>query len=275
MKTARRKPSAQCRSRVPVAARINFSPVRFRSLLRGGVAITALLAAASSAGAANINWGGTTGQWGTAAGWSPKQIPTAADTVNISSGSVGFGNTFAVGTVNLSGGVLNGAAKGTLNVSTLDVSGGELSVAAPGPLGFSGTVNVSTLLNITGGTLNGGGFLNVGSGGTVTQSAGQVTQLVIGTPSYTQSGGSMGGVLTTGTYALTDASATSTGGTINASTLFNLGPASGTATVDAQLSGTGNLVKRAVRSPSTARLRLPGARRCCCRPTPMRPRREP
>jgi autotransporter-associated beta strand protein len=242
MKIAGRKPSAQCRCHFAVAERAGFSAVRFRSLLRGGVAVAALLAAAGGARAANISWTGGNGQWGTL-GWSLPRIPTASDTVNISSGSVGFGSTFSAGTVNLSGGVLKGAVKGNLNVSTLNVSGGELTVAAPGAMGFFGTVNVSTLLNITGGTLDAGGFLNVGGSGTITQSAGQVTQLVIGTPSYTQSGGSMGGVLTTGTYALTGASATSTGGTINASSQFNLGPASGTATVDALLSGTGNLVK--------------------------------
>ena len=122
-----------------------------------------------------------------------------------------------------------------------------------------GTVHVSTLLNITSGWLASDGNIVVGDDGTVTQSGGEVIELHISTPSYTQSGGnntafvttdvydhaggSMGGILTTGTYNLTDATATSTGGTIDASVLFALSPASDTATVDAYLTGTGDLVK--------------------------------
>lgn len=94
---------------------------------------------------------------------------------------------------------------------------------------------------ITGGAASGFGILNASN--SISQSGGDVSQLTINTPSYTHSGGTLGAIVTTDTYELTSAAASSTGATIVAAGAFHLRPDSGTAIVDARLSGTGDLVK--------------------------------
>lgn len=68
---------------------------------------------------------------------------------------------------------------------------------------------------------------------------------ISGLTSYTQSGGSLSGSVSTIAYSLTDIAATSKGGTINASGLFDLNVALTTlpTIVEARLTGTGKLVK--------------------------------
>jgi len=122
----------------------------------------------------------------------------------------------------------------TINTPSYYLSGGTLA----------STVDFGELFALSGsGTVEGAAVLNGADGSTMEQSGGIMDGTVSGIASYTQSGGSLGGIVTTGTYDLTDASATSTGGTIDASNLFALEPADGTATVDARLTGTGQLVK--------------------------------
>jgi autotransporter-associated beta strand protein len=123
----------------------------------------------------------------------------------------------------------------TINTPSYALSGGTLAA----PVNFT---NLFSLSNT--GTVESAAKLT-GSDNTsaMTQSGGIMNGTVTGIASYTQSGGSLGGSVTTGTYDLKDATATSTGGTITASDIFALEPDSGTAIVDARLSGTGALVK--------------------------------
>ncbi|MFI5409319.1 autotransporter domain-containing protein [Kaistia sp. UC242_56] len=89
----------------------------------------------------------------------------------------------------------------------------------------------------------GDGFENVTIGSTLLQSGGVFDYDGVVVPTFTQSGGLFSGSIRAATYNQTDAAATSDGGTINASSAFNLEPADGTAVVAATLAGTGNLVK--------------------------------
>jgi uncharacterized protein with beta-barrel porin domain len=165
------------------------------------------------------------------------------------------------GTLEMSGGTVAGInAAGVLNITNeVDQSGGVVSqVTSKGAVSLV-TINTPTY-NLSGGTLaaivNFSTFnlsasgtvasqaqLTGTAGATMTQSGGSMNGTVTGLTSYTHSGGNLGGTVSTGTYDLTNAAATSTGGSINASNSFTLEPASGVAVVGANLSGTGNLVK--------------------------------
>src|SRR5690606_14061798 len=61
--------------------------------------------------------------------------------------------------------------------------------------------------------------------------------------SYTQSGGTFTGAIGVETYTLTGDGTAVVGGAITASEAFNLGPATGTTTIDSLLGGTGSVVK--------------------------------
>ncbi|HEY4344986.1 MAG TPA: autotransporter domain-containing protein [Parvibaculum sp.] len=214
MSDVSRSACGHCRRTVFV--RPEFMGLRLRTLLRTAVAGIALSVGAQGAHAAGIDWGGGSGQWGTAANWNPQTAPTGADTANVSDGEATIGSSYSVDTLNLSGGQIEIDDAGALDAATVDMTAGLFS---------------------------GAGSVTVGAGGAFTQSGGDVSELTILTPTYNHSGGNLGGVLTIDTYNLTDAAATSAGGTIGASVLFALSPASDTATVDAYLTGTGNLVK--------------------------------
>src|SRR5690606_7604784 len=96
----------------------------------------------------------------------------------------------SVGTVNLDGGVLWINRNGVLNAGTVNVNGGQLALSKGNPTaetnpGPQGTANISTLLNIAGGTVERFGLIDLGDTGTVTQSGGEVLNPVqIHTPSY-------------------------------------------------------------------------------------------
>jgi len=124
----------------------------------------------------------------------------------------------------------------------------ELTVETPNYTMSGGTlsalVNFGSLFELSGtGDVTVAAVLTGAPDATMTQSGGTMNGTVAGIESYTHSGGLMSGTITVGTYSLTGATALSTGGKITAADAFNLGPASGTATLEAWLSGTGALVK--------------------------------
>ena len=86
------------------------------------------------------------------------------------------------------------------------MSGGRLGLVLGNPNasknpGPQGTINVSSLLNLTGGTVERYGLIEVADAGTVAQSGGSVLSPVqIHTPSYVQTGGMMSGQVTATTY---------------------------------------------------------------------------
>jgi len=122
----------------------------------------------------------------------------------------------------------------TVETPFYEMSGGTLSAL----------VNFETFFSLSGtGEVTSAAVLTGASGSTMTQSGGTMDGTVAGIDTYTQSGGLMSGTITVGEYNLTDASALSTGGKITASKAFNLGPEGGTGTLEAWLSGTGDLVK--------------------------------
>ena len=122
----------------------------------------------------------------------------------------------------------------TVETPFYEMSGGTLSAL----------VNFKTLFALSGtGEVTADAVLSGASSSTMTQSGGTMNGTVAGIDTYTQSGGLMSGTITVADYNLTNASALSTGGKITASKVFNLGPEGGTATLDAWLSGTGDLVK--------------------------------
>ena len=125
-----------------------------------------------------------------------------------------------------SGGAMNGSVSG---VDSYTQSGGTVSGSVTtGSYSMSdgslaGSADFATLFDLSGaGTVEATALLNGGAGSIMTQSGGAMNGTVTGIDSYTHSGGGIAGSVTTGTYALTDASATSAGGTIDASTLFDL-----------------------------------------------------
>jgi autotransporter-associated beta strand protein len=182
-------------------------------------------------------------------------------TLDITTGTYGA-NVLAAGRVTMDGGSMTGG--GTLNVSgaprpalpagpAMTQSGGDidgLTINTPDYTMSGGTLDASTVNFANTFTLTGSGevkstaALNGGAGSTMSQSGGQMDGVVTGLDTYTQSGGDLGGSVTTGTYSYTDAAATSdAGATINASQSFLLSPASGAGVVTANLTGSGSLVK--------------------------------
>ena len=127
-----------------------------------------------------------------------------------------------------------GFINGKVTAPTYDLSGGRVI----------GAVDFLTLFALSGdGTVEADAVLMGGEGSAMTQSGGTMGGTVSGIASYTHSGGLLSGDVTTGTYALKDAAATSAGGVIAASDNFDLAPESGTAIIEAKLSGAGNLIK--------------------------------
>jgi len=99
----------------------------------------------------------------------------------------------------------------------------------------AGRVQFSESLVLSGGA-------QIASTTDLVQAGGTFDMALGGFHSYTQSGGTFNGAIAVETYTLTGDGAV-VGGSITASETFNLGPASGTATVDALLSGDGAVVK--------------------------------
>jgi autotransporter-associated beta strand protein len=163
-------------------------------------------------------------------------------------------SVLSVDTMVMTGGIITGVdAPGILSITnSLSQSGGDVSqvtINTPSYALLGGTlsapVNFTNLFSLsdTGTVESAAQLTGSGSASAMTQSGGVMNGVVTGVASYTQSGGSLGGSVTTKTYDLNDATATSSGGTITASDTFKLEPDSGTAIVDARLSGTGALVK--------------------------------
>lgn len=192
--------------------RVESGRSRLRSLLLIGVAGGVLLASVGGAAAEDFTWAGLTGKkeldiWEDKANWisggvRAEALPTAGDTLTIASGSGSLGVALSVDTLNHNGGNSAIGHYGVLNVSTFNLNGGKYKQSNGGPLpvflnGPPGITNVSTLLNITGGSLSGQGEVNVGANGKIVQSGGTVDGgSRINTPSYEQSGGTMGGRVT-------------------------------------------------------------------------------
>ncbi len=153
------------------------------------------------------------------------------------------GTVVQSGTLQLSGAASLGSATATTNVSggTLDLGGTaqtqqQLLLSGTGTV-QNGTLNATTSVNQSGGT-----FSATTTTGTYDHSGGTMAGTANAT-TYNHGGGLLSGTANVTTYNLTNAAATSTGGTINASSAFNLQPPSGTATVAGQLTGTGALNK--------------------------------
>lgn len=161
----------------------------------------------------------------------------AGSTMTQSGGTMG-GIVTGIASYTQSAGVMgvlsDGFINGKVTTQTYTLSGGSINAA----------VDFSTLFAMSGaGTVDATAVLKGSAGSAMTQSGGSMAGTVTGVDSYAQSGGSLAGKVTTETYALTDAAATSQGAVITASESFDLAPATGTATVAAKLSGTGDLVK--------------------------------
>ncbi|HTN60536.1 MAG TPA: autotransporter domain-containing protein [Devosia sp.] len=178
-----------------------------------GVA-AATLSGVIAASADDVSWSNNSpveSRWEDADNWSPAATPAPGDIVTIGTGNSGLYTGASVGTVNVDGGVLWINRNGVLKAGTVNVSGGQLALSKGNPTattnpGPQGIANISTLLNITGGTVERFGLIDLGDTGTVTQSGGEVLNPVqIHTPSYLQTGGSMVGQVTASTYAISGA----------------------------------------------------------------------
>ncbi|MEW6304194.1 MAG: hypothetical protein AB1705_12025 [Verrucomicrobiota bacterium] len=113
-------------------------------------------------------WNGTTGSWTDSARWTPNGVPGAADTANISSGTVNVDTDTSVDTLNFTNATLNGSA--TLTVGTaFHWAGGTIN--GTGTLTLQGSVNGT----ISGGNtkfLDGGRVLN--NAGTLVWTGGSI-----------------------------------------------------------------------------------------------------
>lgn len=186
---------------------------RHERLLLLGVA-AATLSGSIGASANDVSWINNSpieSRWEDADNWSPAATPAPGDIVTIGTGNSGLYTDVSVGTVNVDAGVLWINRNGVLNAGTVNVSGGQLALSKGNPTaqtnsGPQGIANISTLLNIAGGTVERFGLIDLGDTGTVTQSGGSVLNPVqIHTPSYLQTGGSMIGQVTASAYAISGA----------------------------------------------------------------------
>ncbi len=106
----------------------------------------------ASVEAADIVWTNTLGgTWGTAANWSPNQVPTSADTAWITNNG-----TYTVTQNVASATALSLALGGTSGTQTLNHNGGTLALGAGGSSSANGAYALS------GGTLTGSGTLTLG-----------------------------------------------------------------------------------------------------------------
>ncbi|PZX48755.1 autotransporter domain-containing protein [Cereibacter changlensis] len=152
-------------------------------------------------------------------------------------GSMG-GNVSGIDSYSQSAGVMgvvsDGFMNGKVTTATYSLSGGSLYGAA----------EVSSLFALSGsGSVEAGALLTGGAGSAMTQSGGTMAGSLAGAGSYAQSAGLLSGSVATGVYALTSASASSTGGHITASDRFDLALDEGETLVEAKLSGGGGLNK--------------------------------
>ncbi|PWW04583.1 uncharacterized protein with beta-barrel porin domain [Hoeflea marina] len=222
---------------------------RHRSLMRLGVAGAALLAGAGAAAADDVSWINSSTvemRWEDGGNWSGGTVPAQGDTVTIATGNSGLYTDVTVETVNIESGTLWINRNAELNADTVEVTGGRLALsqgnpAAPNNSGPQGIANISTLLTISGGTVERFGLIELGDAGTVIQSGGEVLNPVqIHTPSYVQTGGAMVGLVTASTYAISGAegvAATHMAGTVTLGTEFTMADG---ALVSGTVAGDGN-----------------------------------
>ena len=69
-----------------------------------------LLLSAQSALAIDYTWNGGTGDWSASSKWTPDGVPVDGDSATIGTGTVTISGTETVGTLNLQGGSITGAA---------------------------------------------------------------------------------------------------------------------------------------------------------------------
>jgi|GEM_PF-477428 len=149
--------------------------------------------------AATITWiGGTDSNWQNAANWTPAQVPTAADTVSIPTGTVHAPSDSRFGTLVVSGGAklqTSNTVSGTLVMTNAAQVSGPLVVAGGGVLVMGGG-SVSGWVRVeAGGTLESVGiqhgknlFGGLTNAGTIRQS-GWGLQIGNGTTSVNEAGG--------------------------------------------------------------------------------------
>lgn len=203
------RPTQESCRRGPLA-RTPFRASHLHPLLLMSVASSALLMGVGGARAEDFNWTSTLVKeqpWETAANWASggavaTTAPGAGGTVNISVGNTGIKSIIATDTVNLNAGTLWINNTAVLNASTVN---GRLALSLGDAVKAQGTANISTLLNITGRTVDRYGLIDLGDSGTVTQSGGLVDNPIqIHTPTYTQTGGTMNAIVTGSAYALSE-----------------------------------------------------------------------
>ncbi len=135
--------------------------IRFPRLLTGLIALVGFASSAGAAQACTVSWASpTSGSWGTAADWSPQQVPVATDNVCITLPGT---YTVTLGATDTNGGGANvasltlGASSGT---QTLDVAGQDYNYGGE-------TYNSTTLSLSAASSINTGGklILDATSGG--------------------------------------------------------------------------------------------------------------
>jgi fibronectin-binding autotransporter adhesin len=258
-------------------ARLYARAAMLRTMWRGSVAAAALLAGAAAATADDLsftwNGAGNGTSFGNSSNWAPNLDlednlipgpPSGYDDMVVTMGTPTFTSTNrVVRSATISGGefLIRSSKFGvaTFKFENLLNVTGDGSVQVTREEAFGASVLTANQVEISGGRIHGGGILVVKD--TMTQTGGVVSinvempgyditegpwgqDFVAHVPGvYTHSGGQFGGTLTTSTYALTGAGATSQGGAITATDVFDLKPAEGTALVAASLSGSGGLRK--------------------------------
>ncbi|HYI08856.1 MAG TPA: Ig-like domain-containing protein [Thermoanaerobaculia bacterium] len=120
-----------------------------------------LLFCAFTASAATVSWNNAAGgNWGTAANWSPAQVPTSGDEVSIT-----LPGTYTV-TVNVAASANTLTVGNATGTQTLSIPGNSLTLGGPSSVADGGVLNLSA------GSLGGGGALTISStfdwtGGTI------------------------------------------------------------------------------------------------------------
>ena len=148
-------------------------PVERQAHLRTGAAAASPMHGARGAVAApfaTCTWNGTAGDWTDTSKWTScgGNAPGAADTAIISSGTVTVSTSVTVGTLQLTGGVLNGA--GALTVNTAMTWGNAtMSGAGSTNLASGATLNLTafTFATLDGRTFNNAGTANFSGTGTL------------------------------------------------------------------------------------------------------------
>lgn len=136
--------------------------------------VFAVVVSASAYGATNYSWVGGSGNWGTAANWSPSGVPGSAtgDTADISASGT-YTVSLDVSPANALAGVTIGNCSGC--APTLSVNAGRsINVSGTTGVGSASFLSNAELL-INGGTFTGSGNIVVESGARITWPAGTIS----------------------------------------------------------------------------------------------------